>query len=271
MNSQLKYKKFVLSLFFALIIILVAIFAPLIATHDPYEINISMVQKPPSSENLFGTDKLGRDVFSRVIFGGRTSISSALILVFFAFAIGSALGITAGYFGGKIETVIMRISDIFISFPEFVLAIAIAGILGPNLLNAILAILTVSWAKYARLSRSLVIKIKNKDYVSSAILNGSKPIHILKEYMLKISMPVLITTATADIGTMILELSSLSFLGFGVQPPTPEWGLMLNEGRSYIITAPWLIIFPGLAIFIVVAIFNLLGDNIRDMLDPKQQ
>lgn len=271
MYSSVKYKKFTLWLICSLVIIGVAIFAPLIATHDPYEINISMVEQPPSSGHLFGTDKLGRDVFSRVIFGTRTSLISALILVFSTFSIGSILGVTAGYFGGKIETVIMRITDIFISFPGLILAIAIAGILGPNLVNAILAIFIVNWAKYARLSRSLVIKIKNKDYVTAAILNGSKPTYILKNYMLKMTMPVLITTATTDIGTMILEMTSLSFLGFGAQPPTPEWGLMLNEGRSYIMTAPWLIMFPGVAIFIVVAIFNLLGDSVRDILDPKQE
>lgn len=271
MYNSRKYKKFTLWLICSLVVIGVAVFAPLIATHNPYDINISIVEQPPSREHLFGTDKLGRDVFSRVIFGSRTSLTAALILVVSTLFIGSILGIIAGYLGGKVETIIMRAADIFISFPGLILAIAIAGILGPNLKNSILAILIVNWAKYARLSRSLVIKIKNKDYVTAAVMSGSKSTYILKNYMFKMTMPVLITTATTDIGTMILEMSSLSFLGFGAQPPTPEWGLMLNEGRLYMMTAPWLIMFPGLAIFIVVAVFNLLGDSVREVLDPKQE
>lgn len=261
------HKQVTIFFILALAVVAVAVFAPIIATYNPYEAVLSNVEQPPSAKHWFGTDKLGRDLFSRVIYGTRTSLTWAMLLVVTTFVVGSFLGILAGYFGGLTEAVIMRISDMMISFPGLVLAIAIAGILGSNLLNAVIAIVAVSWTKYARLARSLVLRIKNKDYVSAAILTGSKTRYILRKYMLSMTMPILIVTAATDIGTMMLELAALSFLGFGAQPPTAEWGLMLNEGRAYLQSSPWMMIFPGLAIFIVVVIFNLLGDSLRDMLD----
>ncbi|MFA9463086.1 MAG: nickel transporter permease [Velocimicrobium sp.] len=262
------HKQFTVFFIFALLVVAVAIFAPFIATHDPYKAVISNVEQPPSTKHWFGTDKLGRDLFSRVIYGTRTSLILAMILVVTTLVFGSFLGILTGYFGGVIDSVIMRISDMMISFPGLVLAIAIAGILGSSMLNAVIAIVVVSWTKYARLARSIVLKIKNKDYVSAAIMTGSKTRYILRKYMLTMTMPILIVTAATDIGTMMLEIAALSFLGFGAQPPTAEWGLMLNEGRAYLQASPWMMIFPGLAIFIVVVIFNLLGDSLRDILDP---
>lgn len=254
---------FILSLFIAA----VAVCAPFIATHDPYEAVISNVEQPPDANHWFGTDKLGRDLFSRVIYGTRTSLASSMLLVFVTFFVGSSLGILAGYFGGLADSVIMRISDMMISFPGLVLAIAIAGILGSSLMNAVIAIVAVSWTKYARLARSMVLRIKNKDYMSAAVLTGSRTGYILRKYILKMTMPILIVTAATDMGSMMLELAALSFLGFGAQPPTPEWGQMLNEGRAYLQNSPWMMFFPGLAIFIVVAIFNLMGDSLRDILD----
>lgn len=262
------HKQFTAFCILALIVIGAAVFAPFIATHNPYEAVIANAEQPPDANHWFGTDKLGRDLFSRVIYGTRTSLTSALLLVVITLFAGSVLGIFAGYFGGVTDSVIMRISDMMISFPGLVLAIAIAGILGPSLLNAMIAIVAVSWTKYARLARSLVLRIKNKDYMSAAVLTGSKTGYILRNYICKMTMPILIVTAATDIGTMMLEIAALSFLGFGAQPPVPEWGMMLSEGRVYLQTAPWMMFFPGLAVFIVVAVFNLLGDSLRDIFDP---
>ena len=253
----------------AIAIILVGIFAPVIATHSPYESNLHDAFIAPNSEHIFGTDKLGRDIFSRVIYGTRISLSAALILVILIFTIGTTLGVIAGYFGGIIDTIIMRISDMMISFPGLVLAIAMAGIMGASVKNAIIAITVVSWTKYARLSRSLVLKIKETDYIRAAKVTGCKTVHIITRHIIPNIISTLIITATTDIGTMILELSALSFLGFGAQSPQAEWGLMLNEGRAYMVDCPWLMIYPGLAICIVVVVYNLLGDSLRDILDSR--
>ena len=253
----------------AIAIILVGVFAPVIATHSPYESNLHDAFIAPNSEHIFGTDKLGRDIFSRVIYGTRISLSAALILVISIFTIGTTLGVIAGYFGGIIDTIIMRISDMMISFPGMVLAIAMAGIMGASVKNAVIAITVVSWTKYARLSRSLVLKIKETDYIRAAKVTGCKTVHIITRHIIPNIISTLIITATTDIGTMILELSALSFLGFGAQSPQAEWGLMLNEGRAYMVDCPWLMIYPGLAICIVVIVYNLLGDNLRDILDSR--
>ena len=185
-----------------------------------------------------------------------------LILVGVIFVVGTGLGILAGYFGGALDAVIMRIADMMISFPGLVLAIAIAGMLGPNLVNAVIAISAVSWTKYARLARSLVLKIKSELYMEAAVVTGTRTLGILKRYVVPNMITTLIVTAATDIGTI---------LGFGATAPTPEWGLMLNEGRTYLTKAPWLMIYPGIAIVIVVVVFNMLGDSIRDILDPKQE
>lgn len=253
----------------ALCVVAVAVFAPWIATQDPYEAVLADAVQAPSAEHWFGTDKLGRDLFSRVIYGARTSLSASLILVCIIMVVGTVLGIVAGYFGGAVDAVIMRVSDMMISFPGMVLAIAVAGILGANMVNAVIAIAIVSWTKYARLSRSLVLKIRNRDYIAAAHVTGSKTGYILRRYMLPNALPTIVITGATDIGSMMLEIAGLSFLGFGARSPTAEWGLMLNEGRAYLTAAPWLMIFPGLAIFITVVIFNLLGDSLRDVLDPR--
>lgn len=264
-----KYKIFSVLIIVAIAIIMIGIFAPLISPYSPYEGNLYDAFQSPSSEHIFGTDKLGRDVFSRVIYGARISLTAALILVISIFTIGTVLGIISGYFGGIVDAIIMRISDMMISFPGMVLAIAMAGIMGANVKNAVIAIMVVSWTKYARLSRSLVLKIKETDYIHAAKVSGCKTIHIITRHIIPNIIPTLIITATTDIGTMILELSALSFLGFGAQSPQAEWGLMLNEGRAYMLDCPWLMIYPGLAICIVVVVYNLLGDNLRDILDSR--
>ena len=214
---------------------------------------------------------MGRDIYARVIYGARASLTSTFGVVALIFLVGSTLGIVAGYFGGWIDAVIMRIADMMLAFPGLVLALAVAGIMGASIKNAIIAIVLVSWTKYARLARSLVLKIRNRDYVSAAIVTGSKTPYMLVRYMLPNALPTLVITAATDIGAMMLELAALSFLGFGAKPPTPEWGYMLNEGRACMQTAPWLMIFPGIAIFVVVVVFNMLGDSLRDILDPKTE
>lgn len=268
-NIFVKNKKFTVYLVLALAIILVAVFAPQIAPYDPSDSVLTDALKAPGEGHLFGTDKLGRDLFSRVIYGTRSSLPATFALVGIIFVVGSALGILAGYFGGWVDAVIMRIADMMVAFPGMVLAIAIAGILGPSITNAVIAIGLVSWTKYARMARSLVLKMKHDDYIEAARVTGSKTGYILARYMLPTVLPTLIITASTDIGGMMLELAGLSFLGFGARPPIPEWGLMLSEGRSYMQNAPWVMIFPGLAILIVVTVFNLLGDSLRDVLDPR--
>ena len=242
-NFFLAHKQFTLFFILALVIVGVAVFAPWVAPKDPLEAVMLDSLKAPCAEYPLGADKLGRDLLSRVI---------------------------AGYFGGWIDQVIMRIADMMISFPGMILAIAIAGMLGPSLRNGVIAITAVSWTKYARLARSMVLKVKRNLYVEAAVVNGTGTLKILWKHILPNMLTTMTVTAAADMGTMMLELASLSFLGFGAVAPTPEWGLMLNEGRTYMAKAPWLMIAPGIAIVIVVIVFNMLGDSIRDILDPRQ-
>lgn len=266
-----KNKLFSLYTLLVVLIFIIAFLAPILATHDPYESNMTNVLQMPTSEHIFGTDKLGRDTYSRIIYGTQTSLFMTVCLVFLTAVIGSLVGVLSGYFGGKVETVLMRIADMMLSFPGVVLAIAIAGILGGNIVNTILALVVVSWAKYARLVRSLVIKLRHSDFIAAARVNGTTTLNIIRRHIIPNILPMVVITGAMDIGTMMMEIAGLSFLGFGAQPPMPEWGLMLNEGRQYIQTAPWLMIYPGIAIFIVVAVFNLWGDSLRDILDPRQE
>lgn len=252
-----------------LCLLLIAIAAPVIAPYDPTHAAMKDAFLEPGAQHLFGTDKLGRDCFSRVLYGARASLTGVLVLVASVFVVGTTMGVVSGYFGGKVDMVIMRISDMMISFPGMILAIAIAGIMGGSLVNAVFALTIVSWTKYARLSRSMVLKVKRRDFVEAAIVNGGTPVHILWVHILPNILPMMVITAAADIGALMMELAGLSFLGFGSQPPAPEWGLMLNEGRQQLQTAPWLMFFPGLAIFVTVVVFNLWGDNLRDVLDPR--
>ena len=252
-----------------LCLLLIAIAAPVIAPYDPTHAAMKDAFLEPGAQHLFGTDKLGRDCFSRVLYGARASLTGVLVLVASVFVVGTTMGVVSGYFGGKVDMVIMRISDMMISFPGMILAIAIAGIMGGSLVNAVFALTIVSWTKYARLSRSMVLKVKRRDFVEAAIVNGGTPGHILWVHILPNILPMMVITAAADIGALMMERAGLAFLGFGSQPPAPEWGLMLNEGRQQLQTAPWLMFFPGLAIFVTVVVFNLWGDNLRDVLDPR--
>ncbi|MGO5116362.1 nickel transporter permease [Candidatus Avoscillospira sp. LCP25S3_F1] len=262
-------KRFMIFGLMAMAMILVAILAPILATHDPNSSVLADAVQSPSKEHWFGTDKMGRDLFSRVIYGTRTSILSTMVLVLSILFVGGILGIVAGYAGGVVETVIMRVADMMVSFPGMALAIALAGMLGGSMTSAILAIMAVSWTKYARLARSLVLKVKHQDYVLAARISGTRRRDILLRYMVPSALPTLVITAATDVGGMMLELAGFSFLGLGAQSTSIEWGYMLNEGRAYMESAPWLMVFPGLAIFLTVMIFNLLGDSLRDILDPR--
>lgn len=271
-NFFMRNKTFTVFGVLAILIILTAVFAPVVTGGvNPAEGDLSTAIQPPGPGHDFGTDKLGRDIFTRVIYGARVSLTASFSVVILIFVIGTVLGILAGYFGGAVDAVIMRIADMLISFPGLVLAMAVAGIMGASIRNAVIALAVVSWTKYARLARSLVMKIRDRDFVAAAVVTGSKTPYILLHYMLPNVLPTLVITAAADIGSMMLELASLSFLGFGAKAPAAEWGLMLNEGRAYMQAAPWLMVFPGIAIFITVVVFNMLGDGLRDILDPKNE
>jgi len=268
----LSNRGFVLFGILAIVIILIAIFAPVLSGGiDPTAGDLRDAIMAPDAAHICGTDKMGRDIYSRVLYGARISLVSTFILVALVFVIGTALGVVSGYFGGWVDAVIMRIADMMIAFPGLVLAIAVAGMLGASMRNAIIAIAIVTWPKYARMARSLVLKIRHTDYVYAAIVTGSSTWRMLWKYMLPNTITTLVITAATDIGGMMMELSALSFLGFGAQPPTPEWGAMLNEGRDFMQSAPWMMIYPGFAIFITVVVFNMLGDNLRDILDPREE
>ncbi len=271
-NFFLCYPVFTIFAVLALMIILAAIFAPVICgDSDPLKGNLADSIQPPSDEHIFGTDKMGRDIFTRVMYGAQTSLVSTFALVGIVFVIGTLLGVISGFFGGIVDAVIMRLADMMMSFPGLVLAIAVAGILGASMENAMIAIATVTWPKYARLARSLVMKIRHADFVEAARVTGSRTPYILARYMLPNVLPTMVITAATDIGGMMMELAALSFLGFGAVPPSPERGRMLSEGKDFMQSAPWLMIFPGLAIFVTIVVFNMLGDSLRDILDPRDK
>ena len=263
--------KFIFFLALTVILLLVALFAKYICPYDPYAQDLMMAQKPPSLAHPLGTDRYGRDMLSRVIIGSTTSIFATLLLVAIITVGGTAIGIVCAWKGGKVDTVLMRISDLFLAFPGLVFALAVAGVLGGGVHNAIIALAVIGWPKFARLSRGLTLAQKNEPYMMAARLSGSSTVKLLIKHILpNIGGPVLVT-AVLDIGTMMMELAGLSFLGLGVKPPMAEWGSMINEGRSMLQVSPWMVLAPGAAIFVTVMVFNLLGDTLRDYMDPKQR
>ncbi|MCM3135945.1 ABC transporter permease [Paenibacillus polysaccharolyticus] len=250
--------------------IVLALIAPLLAPHDPLATNFAKVLQPSSPEYPLGTDQLGRCVLSRLLYGARTSLLLTFMMIGIVFSLGVAVGVIAGFLRGLVDTVLMRLCDTLMAFPGLIFAIAVVGMLGPGLFNTVVALSVVWWAKYARMARSLVIALQQKEFVTAAAFSGARKIQIIRRTILPNMLPPLIVMAMMDVGGMMLSISGLSFLGLGAQPPDPEWGAMLNEGRRYLQTAPWLLIYPGLAIFGTVIIFNLLGDSLRDVLDPKK-
>jgi peptide/nickel transport system permease protein len=224
---------------------------------------------PPSSTHFFGTDAAGRDIFSRVIYGSRITLRICVVVVGLTLVVGSAIGIISGYTGGWLDEIIMRVSDIFLAFPALILAMAITAALGPSLQNAIIAMAIIWWPRYARIARGQVLTIREVDYVTSARAVGSGKLRIMFHHILPACVSPIIVEATLDLGEVVITAATLSFIGFGAQPPTPEWGAMVSIGRNFLRDYWWYTTFPGLAILVTVIGFNLLGDAMRDILDPR--
>jgi len=251
--------------------VLVAILAPLLAPHDPVQIFSGQLRKPPSLSFLMGTDEIGRDILSRVIFGARVSLRVGLISVSIAMVCGSGLGLLAGYLGGWTDAVIMRVADVMLAFPGILLAIAIVAVLGPGIDNVMFAVGIESIPVYVRTVRASTLSVKQHDFVLAAHASGAAPGGIIWRHVLPNVVAPIIVLATLGVGIAILTAAGLSFIGIGAQPPTPEWGSMLATGRTYVRDAPWIAAFPGLAIVIVVLALNLLGDGLREALDPRMR
>ncbi|HPE69549.1 MAG TPA: ABC transporter permease [Thermotogota bacterium] len=264
-KSRLTMVGSILILFF----LAVALFSPLLMPFDPVTQDLPNKLRPPSWQHLFGTDQFGRDIFSRVIAGSRLALWIILLVSVISGGIGTTIGIIAGYFGGFIDDLLMRITDMFLAFPSLVLAMAFAAMMGPNLTNMIIAISLVYWTTYARLARAEAIKIKNQPYIESIRSVGAGNLRIIFLHVLPMCISPVLVQLTLRMGTIILTAAGLGFLGLGAQPPTPEWGAMVSDGRNFLVDQWWISTFPGFAIILVVLGFNLLGDGIRDMLDPR--
>lgn len=251
-------------------LLLLAAAAPFLTHFDPNEVLLDEKLLGPSAAHWLGTDHLGRDILARLIFGARVSLGSVSVILVLVLAMGFLVGAGAGFFGGAVDAFLMRVCDIFMTFPTFILAMFMVGVLGTGLVNVILAIALTHWAWYARIIRGLVLSLKSREYVLAARIAGTPRFRILLRHILPPVAAQLLILATLDIGHMMLHVSGLSFLGLGVAPPTPEWGVMINDARQFIWTSPYLILLPGAMIFAAVMAFNLLGDALRDELDPEQ-
>ncbi|MDQ6640089.1 MAG: ABC transporter permease [Pseudomonadota bacterium] len=248
-----------------------AAFAPWLAPFDPVETSWSAIRKAPSAAHWFGTDDIGRDVFSRVVWGTRASLFAGVVAVSISLALGVPIGLAAGFAGGFVDALISRLTDAFLACPFLILAIALAAFLGPNLTNAMIAIGVSATPIFVRLTRAQVINVKVEDYIEAARALGNSPLRIAWRHVLPNILAPVIVQATLAIAAAIIAEASLSFLGLGQQPPAPSWGSMLNTAKNYVDNAPWMAIWPGLAIFFLVLSFNLLGDGLRDALDPRQR
>ena len=255
----------------ALLLIICSFFSAYLTPYDPYLQNLDIAKQPPTRAHPLGTDRYGRDMLSRVIAGSRASIFSTLLLVAVITGLGTAVGVTCGWVGGLTDTVLMRISDVFLAFPGLVFALAVAGSLGGGLQNAIIALAAISWPKYARIARSQTLSQKESQWMKAVRLSGSGTGKIILKHILPNILGLILVTSMLDMGTMMMELAALSFLGLGAKPPIPEWGSMMSDTRSLMTTSPWITFSPGIAIFLSVMIFNLLGDTLRDYADPKSR
>jgi len=245
------------------------VLAPVIAPYDPVETDIGNRLQPLSFTHYLGTDEMGRDIFSRIVFGSRLTLYIISLVAIIAAPVGILVGTVAGYFGGIVDTVLMRITDIFLAFPKLILALAFVSALGPGIENAVIAISITSWPPYARIARAETLTIRNCDFIKAVRLQGAGALRIITGHIMPLCLPSLIIRVTLDMAGIILTAAGLGFLGLGAQPPTPEWGAMTAGGRTYIIDHWWLISMPGTAIFIVSLAFNLLGDGLREVLDPR--
>lgn len=253
----------------AVLLVLIAIFGEHLCPYDPYLQDLRNAKAAPSLAHIFGTDRYGRDMLSRLIVGAKASILSTLLLVSVITIIGTIVGIICGWSGNRLDTLLMRISDLFLAFPGLVFALALAAVLGGGIHNAVIALAVISWPKYARIARSQTLSQKDSLYLDAARISGCSTFTLIMRHILPNIFGPILVTAMLDIGTMMMELAGLSFLGLGAKPPVAEWGSMMSDTRNLLTTQPWVTLSPGFAIFLSVAVFNLLGDSIRDWLDPK--
>ncbi len=265
----MKKKVFSVLFFMGILIIFLSFIAPYFSPNDPLATNFAHILEKPSKAYPFGTDQVGRCVMSRIFYGARVSLGMTFTLLSLVFIFGVTIGTISGLSNTLVDTAIMRIVDVILSFPEIVFAIAVVGVIGPGIKHTILALSLIWWTKYARLTRMLVFKEKQAVYVAAGKIAGTSFLKCVFKYIFPNIISPLVIQFVLDIGNIMLALAGLSFLGLGVQPPTPEWGNMLSEGRVYLQTAPWLLIYPGLTIFLTVSLFNILGDMARDILDIK--
>ena len=260
----MRTKKLIFPSLLVIALLIFAFFSPMLTPFDITEQNLMTAKSPPSFPHIMGTDIYGRDMFSRVIAASRISIFSALAVVLLMAFIGVVIGIFCGYLGGIADTLLMRLSDIFLAFPGLVLAIATAGLFKNGIFGAIIALASVGWPRYARLSRGLVLSVKTSTYINAAKISGSNTIQIVFTEILPNIIGPIVVTSSLDIGTSLMEMAALSFLGLGATPPTPEWGSMISESRSLLQLTQWITLSPGIAIFITVSIFNIFGESLRD-------
>ena len=251
------------------VILIVSLFSAQLAPYDPYATDPQLILKAPSAEHLLGTDNYGRDILSRILAGGKTSIFAALFIILVAGSLGSLIGLLAGYYRGRMDAMLMRVTDIFQAFPDIVLAIAVAGVLGGGLVNAVLALILTTWTQYARIARSAAVAAKEETYIQAARLSGCSDVRILFGHILPNIAGPLVITAVLHVSTMMMGLAGLSYLGIGVQIPAAEWGAMISEGQKYLQQAPWAALAPSAVMVAVMMVFNMFGDQLRDLLDPK--
>ena len=253
------------------ILVAVAILAPYIMPYDPTKMEISQKFIKPCAAHIFGTDHLGRDILSRIILGSRISLMTSVTAIFISAFIGTMLGIISGYLGGAVDTIIMRIVDVMLAFPAIVFALALSTFLGKGQTNLLIAICCVQWTRYARVARGETIMFRDSEYIQAARAIGNSKTQIIKNYVFPAVISKIVILISLDIGTIILYCASLSFLGLGAQPPSPDWGVMISEGKEYMRYAPWVAIAPGIAIAFSALAFNMLGDGLRDLLDPRMK
>jgi peptide/nickel transport system permease protein len=276
LTSSRSWKKFIrhtpalIGLALILFLVLTAILAPIIAPYEFDAQDLTQIRQKPSADHLFGTDKYGRDVFSRVVYGSRIALQVAFIVVGIELLVGVTLGMLAGYFGGWVDSLISGLTDMVWAFPPLILALGIIAAIGSGLINVVIALAITSWAPFARVTRAKVLSMKEREFVEAGIAIGETDWNILGRYLLPTVIAPNLVLATLTIPAAILTTSALSFLGFGAQPPSPDWGAILNEGREFLRDAWWISTFPGLAILLTALAFNFLGDGLRDVLDPKQ-
>jgi peptide/nickel transport system permease protein len=269
-SRKAAWTRFYIAAFFAVLFVVFALYASTFARYDPLQTDYANMLKGPSSTYWFGTDQLGRDIYSRILYGGKTSLLIAFVVTGIVAAVGIFIGTAAGFIGGVFDSVLMRFCDMLMAFPGSIFTIALVSFIGTGIPNLILAMSLTSWTGFARISRSLVLSIKNNVFIEQARLGGASDWKILMVYIIPNVLPSLLVNIFQSIGGKLLTISGLSLLGLGSPPPTPEWGFMLSEGKNFMYQAPWMLMFPGLVILINVIIFNLLNDSIQELMNPKE-